>query len=336
MLKKVLDELDRIQEQFDDELSGITSKENLEQLRIAYLGRKGHVTQQSRQMAGLSADEKPILGQKLNSVKRHIQDRLDYFRQELEEKEAESPAIDLTLPGPVPNIGLAHPLMHVLDEIKDIFKSFGFTVELGAEAETDFYNFEALNIPPEHPSRDLQDTFYLPGDMVMRTHTSPVQIRTMERQKPPVRMIAPGRCYRKDTPDATHSPMFHQVEGLVVDENVSFADLKGILLAFTRRMFGDETRLRFRPSFFPFTEPSAEVDLWWETQKNGVTKGAWLEILGCGMVDPAVFEHVGYDTEKYTGYAFGMGIERIAMLKYGIDDIRHFYDNHLRFIEQFQ
>ncbi len=336
MLKKVLDELDRIQHQFDDELSGITSKENLEQLRIAYLGRKGHVTQQSRQMAGLSADEKPILGQKLNSVKRHIQGRLDYFRQELEEKEAESPAIDLTLPGPVPNIGLAHPLMNVLDEIKDIFKSFGFTVELGAEAETDFYNFEALNIPPEHPSRDLQDTFYLPGDMVMRTHTSPVQIRTMERQKPPVRMIAPGRCYRKDTPDATHSPMFHQVEGLVVDENVSFADLKGILLAFTRRMFGDETRLRFRPSFFPFTEPSAEVDLWWETQKNGVTKGAWLEILGCGMVDPAVFEHVGYDTEKYTGYAFGMGIERIAMLKYGIDDIRHFYDNHLRFIEQFQ
>ncbi len=336
MLKQVLDELDRIQEQFDKELSGISDKENLEQLRIAYLGRKGYVTQQSRQMGTLSAEEKPILGQKLNSVKRHVQDRLDHFRQKLEEKEAESPSIDLTLPGPVPNVGMAHPLMIVLDEIKDIFKSFGFTVELGSEAETDFYNFEALNIPPDHPSRDLQDTFYLPGDMVMRTHTSPVQIRTMQRQKPPVRMIAPGRCYRKDTPDATHSPMFHQVEGLVVDENISFADLKGILLAFTRRMFGEKARLRFRPSFFPFTEPSAEVDLWWETQKNGVTKGAWLEILGCGMVDPAVFAHVGYDTEKYTGYAFGMGIERIAMLKYGIDDIRNFYDNHLRFIEQFQ
>jgi len=218
-------------------------------------------------------------------------------------------------------------LIQVADEIKSIFKSFGFAVEDGPEIETDYYNFEALNIPKSHPARAMQDTLYITEDIVLRTHTSPVQIRVMEERQPPIRIIAPGRVYRRDTPDATHSPFFHQVEGLVVGESVTFADLKGVIQAFAHRMFGKEAKVRFRPSFFPFTEPSAEYDVWFH--------GKWMEISGCGMVHPNVFKGVGYDPAKYSGYAFGMGIDRIAMLKYGVRDIRLFFENDMRFLNQF-
>jgi len=273
-------------------------------------------------------------------MKTYFQDRIAELSTQLQQQVQKRPEIDVTLPGNPPQIGRLHPLMQVLDEIKDIFKGMGFTIEMGPEAETDYYNFEALNIPPDHPSRDLQDTFYLTqNEMLLRTHTSPVQIRTMKKMKPPVRMIAPGRCFRKDTPDATHSPMFHQVEGLVVDKGVSFADLKGVLLAFMRKLFGPQTRVRFRPSFFPFTEPSAEYDLscilCGGKGCNVCKDTGWLEISGAGMVDPAVFGFVDYDPETYSGYAFGMGVERIAMIKYRIGDIRLFYDNDLRFLNQF-
>jgi phenylalanyl-tRNA synthetase alpha chain len=232
-----------------------------------------------------------------------------------------------------------HPLLQVLDEIKQIFIEMGFRIEEGPEVETDYHNFEALNIPAYHPSRDLQDTFYLPNNYVLRTHTSPVQIRTMEKQKPPVRMIAPGKCFRKDTPDATHSPIFHQVEGLCVDKAVSFADLKGVVLAFAKKLFGKDVRVRFRPGFFPFTEPSAEYDfscIFCKGKGCRVCKGTgWLEISGAGMVNPAVFGFVDYDPTIYSGYAFGMGVERIAILRYQIPDIRIFYENDIRFLEQF-
>ncbi|MDZ7386892.1 MAG: phenylalanine--tRNA ligase subunit alpha, partial [candidate division KSB1 bacterium] len=260
-------------------------------------------------------------------------------REELIAPESEKEEVDYTLPGLVPFIGARHPVLQVMDRIKEIFYGMGFTVEEGPEIEDDYHNFEALNVPADHPSRDLQDTFYLESPFLMRTHTSPVQIRTMERCRPPVRMIAPGRCYRKDTPDATHSPVFHQVEGLCVDEGVTFADLKGVVETFAKRLFGPEVRIRFRPSFFPFTEPSAEYDfscIMCGGKGCRVCKGTgWLEISGAGMVDPAVFRFVGYDPEKYTGYAFGMGVERIAMLMYQVDDIRLFYDNDLRFLQQF-
>jgi len=246
---------------------------------------------------------------------------------------------DPTLPGTPWPRATKHPLLQVLDEIVDIFVSMGFSVESGPEIETDYYNFEALNIPADHPSRDLQDTFYLEHPHLLRTHTSPVQIRAMEKRRPPVRMIAPGRCFRKDTPDATHSPIFHQVEGLWVDKGVTFAHLKGVILAFAQKLFGKDVRIRFRPSFFPFTEPSAEYDfscIMCKGEGCRVCKyTGWLEISGAGMVDPAVFGFVDYDPEEYTGYAFGMGVERIAMLKYQIGDIRLFYDNDLRFLSQF-
>ncbi len=333
MISEIIQELDHIKANFETDSKGVDNDKDLENLRIKYMGRKGSVTDAFKYMGKLPNEQKPILGQKLNVLKTEIQDRLACIKQELEGQTRQKINIDVTLPGQFFFLGKIHPIMQILDEIKAFFMGLGFTVELGQEAENDFYNFEALNIPPDHPSRDMQDTFYLPNDLLLRTHTSPVQIRTMEKQQPPIRMLAPGRCFRKDTPDATHSPMFHQVEGLVVDRNTSFAELKGILLAFSRKIFGPETKIRFRPSFFPFTEPSAEVDIWWEDEKQG--RGKWLEILGCGMVDPAVFEAVNYDPEVYSGYAFGMGIERIAMLKYKISDIRTFYNNDIRFLNQF-
>ncbi|KAA3616722.1 MAG: phenylalanine--tRNA ligase subunit alpha [Calditrichaeota bacterium] len=332
-MSEIIKELDNIKAKFEADSREVDNEKDLENLRIKYMGRKGSVTEAFQFMGKLPNDQKPILGQKLNVLKKEIQDRLDYVKQELDNQTQADIDIDVTLPGQTYFVGKIHPIMQILEEIKDFFTGLGFTVEVGREAENDFYNFEALNIPPDHPSRDMQDTFYLPDDLLLRTHTSPVQIRTMEKQQPPIRMLAPGRCFRKDTPDATHSPMFHQVEGLVVDEHTSFAELKGILLAFARTMFGPETKIRFRPSFFPFTEPSAEVDIWWEDKNKGT--GKWLEILGCGMVDPAVFEAINYDPEKYSGYAFGMGIERIAMLKYKISDIRTFYNNDIRFLNQF-
>lgn len=340
MIDKILQELNQVKENFDKQCAEVQSERELETLRIAFLGKKGALSQYFRLLGTLPAEQKPVLGQQVNRLKTYFQDRIAALSTQLQQQVQKRPEIDVTLPGNPPQIGRLHPLMQVLDEIKDIFKGMGFTIEMGPEAETDYYNFEALNIPPDHPSRDLQDTFYLTqNEMLLRTHTSPVQIRTMKKMKPPVRMIAPGRCFRKDTPDATHSPMFHQVEGLVVDKGVSFADLKGVLLAFMRKLFGPQTRVRFRPSFFPFTEPSAEYDLscilCGGKGCNVCKDTGWLEISGAGMVDPAVFGFVDYDPETYSGYAFGMGVERIAMIKYRIGDIRLFYDNDLRFLNQF-
>jgi phenylalanyl-tRNA synthetase alpha chain len=290
-------------------------------------------------MATAAREEKPALGKALNELKKEIDAAYKRVSDKVSQGMKKSEQIDLSLPGRKAFVGRKHPLIQTAEEIKSIFRSLGFTIEDGPEVETDFYNFEALNIPKSHPARDMQDTLYITEDIVLRTHTSPVQIRVMESRKPPIRMIAPGRVYRRDTPDATHSPFFHQVEGLVVGEDVTFADLKGVIEAFARRMFGGDAKVRFRPSFFPFTEPSAEYDfncVFCGGKGCRVCKNTgWLEISGAGMVHPNVFEAVGYDPEKYTGYAFGMGIDRIAMLKYDISDIRMFFENDLRFLNQF-
>lgn len=316
----------------------INSPETAEKIRVRYLGRKGLLAQLFTRLAGLPREEKPSVGEKLNALKVFAQSKLNEKIAQLAAQPVRQ-RVDLTLPGIRPRLGTRHPLLEVLDEIKNIFVGFGFTVESGPEAESDYYNFEALNFPADHPSRDLQDTLYLDDGFVLRTHTSPVQVRTMEKSQPPVRMIAPGRCFRRDTPDATHSPVFHQVEGLCVDEGVSFADLKGTILTFAQALFGPSVRIRFRPSFFPFTEPSAEYDfscVICSGKGCRVCKGTgWLEISGAGMVDPCVFRFVNYDSEKYSGYAFGMGVERLAMLKYGVEDIRTFYENDVRFLGQF-
>jgi phenylalanyl-tRNA synthetase alpha chain len=290
-------------------------------------------------MGKISPEDRPKLGQKLNSLKQNVQDEIKAKSNQFQAAQKPTEFFDVSLPGIPATIGRKHPLNIVLEEIKEIFLGMGFSIETGPELETDYYNFEALNIPKDHPSRDLQDTFYITEDLVLRTQTSPVQIRTMEKYKPPVRIIAPGRCFRKDAIDATHYPTFHQVEGLCVDEGITFADLKGVVAAFAKKLFGEDVKIRFRPSFFPFTEPSAEYDvscIICGGKGCRVCKGnGWLEIAGAGMVNPAVFEYVGYDPEKYTGFAFGMGIERIAMIKYQIDDIRVFYENDMRFLQQF-
>ena len=292
-------------------------------------------------MGSLPADVRPQFGQEANRLKKlletHLEENLDRLKRAALRSEAAS-GLDVTLPGRRLDLGRLHPISQISREICDIFIRMGFQVVEGPEIETDYYNFEALNIPKDHPARDMQDTFYISDNIVLRTHTSPMQVRVMEQQPPPVRIIAPGKTFRRDS-DLTHTPMFHQVEGLLVDQDISFADLKGVLSVFVHEMFGPDVSLRFRPSFFPFTEPSAEVDI-----KCVICRGTgcrvcsqtgWLEILGSGMVDPAVFGFVNYDPEIYTGFAFGMGIERIAMLKYGIDDLRLFFDNDLRFLQQF-
>lgn len=334
----ILEELANLRATIEKSIEEVNSSEAAENYRVRYLGRKGLIAQFFKRLSELPQEERPAVGEKLNALKTFAQSRLDEKLSSLAPLQARR-RVDLTLPGIRPRIGTRHPLLQVLDEIKSIFIGLGFAIESGPEAESDYYNFEALNIPVDHPSRDLQDTFYLDDEFVLRTHTSPVQIRTMEKGQPPVRIIAPGRCFRKDTPDATHSPMFHQVEGLFVDEGVSFADLKGTILAFAQALFGPSMAIRFRPSFFPFTEPSAEYDfscVMCGGKGCRVCKGTgWLEISGAGMVDPAVFGFVNYDSEKYTGYAFGMGVERIAMLKYGVEDIRTFYENDVRFLSQF-
>jgi len=338
-LEQILALIHTAEGDFESELQAAQDHQQLESLRVAYLSRKGRVQELFGLMAGLEPAQRPRVGAALNHLKKSLEDKLqarvvDEVRQPLA-----IGVFDPTLPGRSPAAGGLHPLMQVLDEIKGIFIAMGFRIEEGPEIEQDYYNFEALNIPAYHPSRDLQDTFYLSSGYVLRTHTSPVQIRTMERQRPPVRMIAPGRCFRKDTPDATHSPIFHQVEGLCVDRGISFADLKGVVQAFAQKLFGRDVQVRFRPSFFPFTEPSAEYDFscfMCKGQGCRVCKGSgWIEISGAGMVDPAVFGFVDYDPNEFSGYAFGMGVERIAMLKYQISDIRYFYDNDLRFLEQF-
>jgi len=325
------------------ELERTEQTQGLQELKVRFLGKKGPITEIMKGLGKLDATERAAVGQVANQVKEQLQQAL---QQKLEKLETQSLSealakdnLDVTLPGLPPPHGSKHPITQTLAEVELVFLGLGFKSYQGPQIETDYYNFEALNIPANHPARDMQDTFYLENSKyLLRTHTSPVQIRAMEKDGVPIRMIAPGAVYRHDH-DVTHTPMFHQLEGLWVDENVTFADLKGVLTLFVQRVFGDQTPVRFRPSFFPFTEPSAEMDIGCvlcEQQGCRVCKqSGWLEIMGCGMVDPAVFAHVGVDSERYTGFAFGMGIERIAMLKLGIPDIRLFFENDLRFLQQF-
>lgn len=324
------------------ELAAVGTEKEVQDLRIKYLGKKGELTALMKGMGALSPEERPLIGQLVNSVKDTLEEKVEAalatMREADKQERLRSERLDITLPGRRKTIGTLHPLTLVIQEISEIFSSLGFQTAEGPEIELDYYNFEALNLPKDHPARDMQDTFYVSENVLLRTHTSPVQIRTMLKHAPPVRIIAPGKVYRRDS-DVTHSPMFHQIEGLMVDKNITFGDLKGILTIFINQYFGSGTGVRFRPSFFPFTEPSAEVDIACVICKGKgcrVCKNTgWLEILGSGMVDPEVFRHVKYDSESVTGFAFGMGIERIAMLKYGINDLRLFYENDLRFLSQF-
>lgn len=331
-----------IQHQATEDLKEAQSLEEVEQIRVKYLGRKGLINELIGKIPTLLQDQRASFGQLANKVKNELQQKFSESIQQLgdiKKKSIEEEFFDISLPGIRPPYGHIHPIVQTIDEIKEIFGKLGFAVTYGPEVETEYYNFESLNIPPDHPSRDDFDTFYLDDDVLLRSQTSTVQIHIMQKQSPPIRIIAPGKVFRPDTVDARHSFMFHQIEGLMVDEGVSFGDLKAILTLFARTFFGKDIKMRFRPSFFPFTEPSAEVDISCSIcggQGCSVCKGSgWLEILGAGMVDPNVFKAVGYDSEKYTGFAFGMGVERIAMLKYGIDDIRLFFENDLRFLSQF-
>jgi phenylalanyl-tRNA synthetase alpha chain len=334
--------LEELQKKAVEEIEAASSREEFLALRTRYLGRKGFLTDVLRKLKDVPPEEKPRLGKLSNDIKKSISERIDEAIERLD-SEGKSDIllkekIDVTLPGRRTKYGKIHPVTRVMGEICEIFSILGFSIAEGPEVELDYYNFEALNIPPDHPARDIHDTFYVTDNVVLRTHTSPVQIRTMEKQDPPVRIISPGKVYRPDS-DISHTPMFHQVEGLLVDKGITFADLKGVLTYFLQHVFGKDTVLRFRPSYFPFTEPSAEVDI-----RCVMCGGAgcrvcgqsgWLEILGSGMVDPEVFKVVGYDPEQYSGFAFGLGVERIAMLKYGLSDIRLFFEGDLRFLEQF-
>ena len=343
-------DLERIREAALAELDRCRDAADLEQIRLRYLGRKGQLTTVLRGMREVPQAERPAMGELANRIKEEVEARLTLVRERLDQARLErslaEDRLDVTLPGVAYPPGRLHPLTRVLDEINGIFREMGFGVATGPEIEDDYHNFEALNIPRDHPARDMHDTFFVAGDRVLRTHTSPVQIRVMESRRPPLRMIAPGAVYRQGDDDMTHSPVFHQIEGFLVDEAITFGDLKGVLSEFLRRFFGANTRVRFRPSFFPFTEPSAEIDISCVlcagagTQTDGSAcrvckRSGWLEILGSGMIDPNVFRFVGYDPEQYSGFAFGMGVERLAMLKHGIGDIRLFYENDLRFLRQF-
>ena len=327
---------------FMEELLAVSSTGDLQQLKIRYTGKKGILTSNLRLLSNAPPEQRPLLGRDLNELKLFIEAELEtkelFIREQEREQRVLSEAIDVTLPGKFIPPGRMHPVNTVLKEITDIFITMGFDVEVGPEVELDYYNFEALNIPKDHPARDMQDTFYITDDIILRTHTSPVQVRVMEKKRPPLRFIAPGKVYRCDA-DISHTPMFHQVEGLMVDDEISFSDLKGVLEVFVHKMFSRATPVRFRPSYFPFTEPSAEVDIGCILCSGSgcrVCKGSgWIEVLGAGMVNPRVFEIVGYDQELYTGFAFGMGVERIAMLRYSIDDIRMFFENDIRFLRQF-
>lgn len=339
MMGQILEEIQRVKSEFSSRAKTISNLRDLENLRIEFTSKKGKIQTLFGVIAKAAPVDRPRIGAELNALKDFVQATLDEKSLVFQTQRVQNSVFDPTLPGRTPRLGGLHPLLQVMDEIKNIFMGMGFRVEEGPKIETQYHNFEALNIPKDHPSRDMHDTFYLENEYVLRTHTSPIQIRTMERQKPPIRMIAPGKCYRKDTPDATHSPIFHQVEGLYVDKGVSFADLKGTLQVFAHKLLGSEVNVRFRPSFFPFTEPSAEYDfscIFCKGKGCSFCKGTgWLEISGAGMVNPAVFEFVGIDPEVYTGYAFGMGVERIALLLFEINDIRIFYENDLRFLSQF-
>jgi len=334
-------DIEKLKNEFEESIRKIRTQRDLEEIRIHFLGRKGTIAKLFKSLGSVSEKERPVIGQELNRFKAYIQNVIEEKKRTFISDRATEPSLDYTLPGNLFPVGHIHPIQSVLREIKSCFQSMGFSIASGPELETEYYNFEALNIPKGHPARDMQDTLFIDEskELVLRTHTSPVQIHVMEEHSPPIRIIAPGRCYRRDTPDATHSPVFHQVEGLCVDEGISFSDMKGIILTFAKKMFGSDMKIRFRPSYFPFTEPSAEYDFSCLICRG---KGCrvcgntgWVEISGAGMVNPAVFDYVNYDSEKFTGYAFGMGVERIAMLLYEIHDIRIFYENDIRFIQQF-
>ncbi|OWA34686.1 phenylalanine--tRNA ligase subunit alpha [Saccharibacillus sp. O16] len=331
--------LEQLKHEALEELKSVLDAKRLDELRVKYQGKKGKLTEILRGMGGLSAEERPVIGQLANEVRDAIDAAVTTHAERFEREETErrlaSETIDVTLPGRKLPRGAVHPLMQVIQEIEEIFIGMGYQIAEGPEVETDYHNFEALNLPKDHPARDMQDSFYITEELLLRTHTSPVQVRTMQRMdgEVPIKVICPGKVYRRDDDDATHSFQFHQIEGLVIGKNIRMSDLKGTLLTFIQKLFGEDAQIRMRPSFFPFTEPSAEVDVMYK--KKGATEPSWLEILGCGMVHPRVLEMSGYDPEQYSGFAFGMGAERIAMLKYGIDDIRHFYNNDERFLKQF-
>ncbi len=337
-------QLSRILQEAKEQIIKASSQVETEEIRVKVLGKKGELTNILKSMGKLAPEDRKALGQAANSVRTEIEGLLEekfaMVKEAARQEKFRHETIDVTEPGARHNIGVKHPLTITIEEISRVFMSMGFSIAEGPEVETVFNNFDALNAGPNHPARDFSDTFYITEDTLLRTQTSPVQARTLMKQKPPIKIISPGRCFRCDTPDATHSPMFHQVEGLVIDEGITMSDLKGTLDSFAKQMFGSDSKTKFRPHHFPFTEPSAEMDV--SCFKCGgkgcnVCKGSgWIEILGCGMVHPNVLKVGKIDTEKYTGFAFGMGVERIAMLKYGVDDIRNFYENDMRFINQFK
>lgn len=338
----IMIDINEIREAFIREIGSADTSAEINDLRIRYLGKKGILTSSLKHLSTIPPEERPAFGKLMNEIKAFIETETDSKESLIKKTEQDrrliTESIDITLPGKYISPGRIHPINRVLKEMLDIFAGMGFDIEVGPEVELDYYNFEALNMPKDHPARDMQDTFYVTDDVIMRTHTSPVQVRVMEKKKPPLRFVAPGKVYRCDA-DISHTPMFHQVEGLMVDTDISFSDLKGVLETFIHSMFDENTPVRFRPSFFPFTEPSAEVDIgciFCSGAGCSVCKRTgWLEVLGAGMVHPRVFEMVGYDTDVYSGFAFGMGVERITMLKYSIDDIRMFYENDIRFLGQF-
>lgn len=341
----MIKELELLRQEIIKEIKNAKNVNDLHEIRIKKFGKKGPITEIMRGMGKFTPEERPMIGKFANELREELsgimRNKEEMIKAELMELKINQESIDVTLPGRPVTKGNSHPLIKITEDIEDIFISMGFEVAEGPEIETDFYNFEALNLPKDHPARDMQDSFYITDEILLRTHTSPVQIRTMldKEGKGPVRIICPGKVYRRDDDDATHSHQFMQIEGLVVDELITMADLKGILLNFAKKMYGDDAKIRLRPSFFPFTEPSAEVDVSCMCQGKGcrICKNTgWIEILGAGMVHPNVLKNSGFDPEKYSGFAFGLGIERVAMLKYGIEDIRHFYTNDLRFLEQFK
>ncbi|MBP5267923.1 MAG: phenylalanine--tRNA ligase subunit alpha [Ruminococcus sp.] len=337
------EQLTSIEERAKSELSGISDIKLLEDFRVRFLGKKGELTAILKQMGKLSAEERPIIGQLANKVRSDIEEALNARKEELKSKAEElrlkAERLDVTLPGKKTKIGRAHPLQVTLEQVEEVFLGMGFDIVEGPEVETDHYCFEALNMPKHHPARDTQDTFYINENVLLRTQTSSVQIRTMENRKPPIRIISPGRVYRSDAVDATHSPLFHQIEGLVIDKGITMADLKGTLELLMKRLYGEETQVRFRPHHFPYTEPSAEVDLMcFNCHGKGCSmckQEGWVELLGSGMVHPKVLEECGIDPEVYSGFAFGIGLERITMGRYSINDMRLLYENDMRFLEQF-
>ena len=335
-------ELEQLSEQAKSAIAQARELDTLEHLRVEYLGKKGRITALLKNLGQLSAADRPAAGARINEVKQALQALINAHKQHLEDRalgaQLAAQALDVTLPGRSVDVGGLHPVTRTLERIEAFFTGVGYQVATGPEIEDDYHNFEALNIPAHHPARAMHDTFYIDNSTVLRTHTSPVQVRTMKEQAPPIRIICPGRVYRCDS-DLTHTPMFHQVEGLVVDRAISFADLKGVVDQFLKAFFEADLPVRFRPSYFPFTEPSAEVDIQCTNCAGDgcrvCSRTGWLEVMGCGMVHPVVFSHCNIDTEEYTGFAFGMGVERLAMLRYGVNDLRLFFDNDLRFLKQF-